>query len=199
MNRATSAIGRAVFLARDGVLNEDRPNGVGRPEDFAWLPGAIPALRALRRGGWRLVVTTNQPAIARGLLGPAEYDNLTGWMRAELRRHGVALDGVYHCPHLPDAPLAAWRRQCACHKPHAGMFRRAARDLQLDLTDCVVIGDSGDDVAAARAARVAAAIRIADPADTAALVASHDAADFTCNDHAQAADWLLHHEKRQRA
>jgi D-glycero-D-manno-heptose 1,7-bisphosphate phosphatase len=199
MNRGMGAIRRAVFLGRDGVLNEERPGGVGRPDDFTWLPGAIAALRALRHGGWRLVVTTNQPAIARGLLGPAEYDNLTSWMRAELRRHGVALDGVYHCPHLPDAPLVAWRRQCACHKPQAGMLRRAARDLQLDLSDCVVIGDSADDIAAGRAAHVAAAIRIVDAADAASLAAAAPGADFTCNDLAQAADWLLHHEKRQRA
>jgi D-glycero-D-manno-heptose 1,7-bisphosphate phosphatase len=199
MIRGSGAVRRAVFLGRDGVLNEDRPRGVARPEDFAWIAGAIPALRALRRGGWRLVVATNQPAIARGLLGPAAYDNLTSWMRAELRRQGVSLDGVYHCPHLPDAPLVAWRRQCACRKPRPGMLQRAARDLQLDLRDCVVIGDSADDIAAGRAAGVAAAIRIAGATGAAAVAAADPAADYTCDDLAQAADWLLHHEKRQRA
>ena len=99
----------AVFLDRDGVLNQDRGH-VSRPEDFEWLPGTMHALRALQRAGWALVVVTNQSGIARGLYGPAEYENLTAWMHSELARHGIALDGVYHCPHLPDAPLAAWRR-----------------------------------------------------------------------------------------
>ena len=103
------AVRRAVFLDRDGVLNQDR-GYVSRPEDFEWMPGTMHALRALQRAGWALVVVTNQSGIARGLYGPAEYENLTAWMHSELARHGIALDGVYHCPHLPDAPLAAWRR-----------------------------------------------------------------------------------------
>ena len=189
---------RAVFLGRDGVLNEDR-GLVGRPEDFVWLPDAIHALRALRHGGWRVVVATNQPGIARGLLGPAEYDNLTGWMQAELARHGVALDGVYHCPHLPDAPLAAWHRQCDCRKPAPGMLRRAARDLRLDLASCVMIGDKPADIAAGRAAGVAACIRIAEGIDHASFDIDQPPADFTCADLEQAADWLLHHEKKLHA
>jgi D-glycero-D-manno-heptose 1,7-bisphosphate phosphatase len=102
---------------------------VSRPEDFEWMPGVMHALRALRRAGWALVVATNQSGIARGLYGPAEYENLTAWMQSELAQHGIALDGVYHCPHLPDAPLAAWRRQCDCRKPAPGMLRRAARAI----------------------------------------------------------------------
>ncbi|MET0384028.1 MAG: HAD family hydrolase [Burkholderiaceae bacterium] len=191
-------IRRAVFLDRDGVLNEDRGH-VSRPDEFAWLAGSIDALRALRQGGWRLVVVTNQPGIARGLFGPAEYDNLTGWMQAELSHHGVSLDGVYHCPHLPDAPLTAWRRQCDCRKPAAGMLRRAARDLKLDLPSCVVVGDQPSDIAAGRAAGVAACIRIADAIDHLSHDIAQPRADFTCADLAEAADWLLHHEKQLHA
>jgi len=189
---------RAVFLGRDGVLNEDR-GGIARPADFAWLPGAIPALRALRRGRWRLVVVTHQPGIARGLFGPAAYDNLTAWMRAELARQGVTLDEVCHCPHLPDAPLAEWRRHCACRTPQPGLLRRAARDLRLDLPSCVMVGATADDVQAGRAAGVAACVRIAPPTEVAALARAADAADFTCCNLAQAADWLLHHEKQLHA
>lgn len=189
---------RAVFLGRDGVLNEDPGHVVSRPEDVAWLPGAIPALRALRHAGWRLVVASNQPGIARGLFGPAEYDNLTGWMQAELARQGVTLDGVYHCPHLPDAPLAMWQRRCDCHLPAPGMLRRAARDLRLDLASCVVVGAQPADIAAGRAARLAACIRLTGAVDPAALDAP-SAADYTCHDLAQAADWLLHHENQLHA
>lgn len=189
---------RAVFVDRDGVLNEDRGH-VGRPADFAWLPGAIAALHSLQRAGWRLVVVSNQAGIARGLFGPAEYDNLTGWMQSELARHGVALDAVYHCPHLPDAPLAAWRRQCDCRKPAPGMLRRAARDLKLDLRACVMVGDQPSDVAAGRAAGVAACIRIADPIDHASFDIAEPPADFTCGNLEQAADWLLHHDKQLHA
>ena len=189
---------RAVFLGRDGVLNEDHGH-VSRPEDFRWLPGAIQALQALKHAGWRLVVVTNQAGIARGLFGPAEYDNLTSWMHAALATHGVALDGVYHCPHLPDATLAAWCRQCDCRKPAPGMLRRAARDLKLDLGGSVMIGDKPSDIVAGRAAGVAACIRIAGGLDLASCDIAEPPADFTCENLAQAAEWLLGHERQLHA
>ena len=189
---------RAVFLDRDGVLNEDR-GYVSRPEDFEWRPGVMHALRALQRAGWALVVTTNQSGIARGLYGPAEYQNLTAWMHSELAHHGITLDGVYHCPHLPDAPLAAWRRQCDCRKPAPGMLRRAARDLRLDLSASVMVGDKPSDIVAGRAAGVAACIRIADAMDHASCDIADPPADFTCASLAEAARWLLEDEQKQHA
>jgi D-glycero-D-manno-heptose 1,7-bisphosphate phosphatase len=189
---------RAVFLDRDGVLNRDRGD-VSRPEDFEWMPGVMHALRALRRAGWALVVATNQPGIARGLYGPAEFDNLTAWMHSELARHGITLDAVYHCPHLADAPLAAWRRQCDCHKPSPGMLRRAVRDLGLHLPACVMIGDKPSDIRAGRAAGVAACIRITEALDQACSDLADPTADFTCASLGEAARWLLAHEETQLA
>jgi D-glycero-D-manno-heptose 1,7-bisphosphate phosphatase len=189
---------RAVFMDRDGVLNHDRGD-LCRPEDFEWMPGVMHALRVLKRAGWQLVVVTNQSGIARGLFGPAAYDNLMGWMHAELASHGIALDGVYHCPHLPDAPLIAWCRQCECRKPAAGMLRRAARDLKIDLKASVMIGDKPSDILAGRAAGVAACIRIADGIDHASCDIADPPADFTCESLAEAARWLLHHEGKLHA
>jgi D-glycero-D-manno-heptose 1,7-bisphosphate phosphatase len=191
-------IRRAVFLDRDGVLNEDRGD-VSRPEDFEWMPGVMHALRALQRAGWALVVTTNQSGIARGQFGPAAYDNLTAWMHNELSRHGITLAGVYHCPHLPDAPLSEWRRRCACRKPLPGMLTRAARDLDLDLSACVMVGDKPSDILAGRAAGVAACIRIADAIDHASSDFATPPADFTCAGLAEAARWLLQHEQARHA
>ena len=193
-----STLRRAVFLDRDGVLNQDR-GYVSRPEDFEWMPGVMHALRALQRAGWALVVTTDQSGIARGLYGPAEYENLTAWMHSELARHGITLDGVYHCPHLPDAPLAAWCRQCDCRKPAPGMLRRASRDLRLDLSKCVMVGDKPADILAGRAAGVAACIRIADAIDHAYCDFADPPADFTCASLAEAARWLLEHEEKRHA
>ena len=193
-----SPVRRAVFLDRDGVLNQDR-GYVSRPEDFEWMPGTMHALRALRRAGWALVVVTNQSGIARGLYGPAEYQNLTAWMRSELARHGIALDGVYHCPHLPDAPLAAWRRQCDCRKPAPGLLRRAARDLDIDLAASVMVGDKPSDILAGRAPGFAACIRIAEAIDHASCDIADPPADFTCANLAEAARWLLEHEETRLA
>ena len=200
---------RAAFLSCEGVLAEDASR-VSRPQEFHWLPGAVQALKWLQRAEWKLVVVTNQPGIARGLVGPAEYDNLTDWMRAELSAHGVTLAGIYHCPHLPDTPLAAWRRQCECHLPKPGLLRRAARDLSLDLPSCVMLGHRADDILAGRAARLAACVRIlgddtpavtevptekALPTDTQAWPET----DYTCSTLAEGAYWLLAHERERRA
>lgn len=208
---------RAVFLAREGVLCEDLLL-VSRPQDFHWRPGAVQALKWLQRAHWRLVVVTNQPGIARGLFGPAEYDNLTGWMCSELAGHGVTMDGVYHCPHLPDTPLAAWCRHCECHLPQPALLRRAARDLGLDLGSCVMMGHSADDIGAATSAGLGACVRIADdegalPSHVATDAASEETllpapreaaaatpgADYTCASLAEAAYWLLAHERERRA
>jgi D-glycero-D-manno-heptose 1,7-bisphosphate phosphatase len=182
---------RAVFMSREGVLCEEGA-GIRRADDFRWMPGAIQALKWLHRAHWKLVVVTNQPGIARGLFGPAEYDNVTAWMQAELASHGAPLEAVYHCPHLPDAPLAAWCRQCECRLPQPGLLRRAARDLALDLPSSVVLGHAPEDIAAGRAAGVAACVRIHDDA------ADPDA-DYTCASLAEAAYWLLSHEGERRA
>ena len=191
-----TALRRAVFLDRDGVLNRDHGH-VSRPKDFEWLPGVMHALRALQRAGWALVVATNQPGIARGLFGPAEFDNLTAWMHSALAQHGITLDGVYHCPHLPDAPLAQWRRHCECHQPAPGMLRRAARDLGLDLSACVLVGGKPSHVLAGRAAGVAACIRLAEALDHASCDIADPPADFTCASLAEGARWLLEHEQKR--
>jgi D-glycero-D-manno-heptose 1,7-bisphosphate phosphatase len=142
-----------VFLDRDGVVNVEREY-LHRVEDFAFLPGVPAALARLQGAGWRLVVVTNQSGIARGYYSQADYQRLTAHMVSELARAGVVLDRVLHCPHLPDAAVPAYRVACDCRKPAPGMLLAAATQLQLDLGQCVMIGDKASDIAAGRAAGV---------------------------------------------
>jgi D-glycero-D-manno-heptose 1,7-bisphosphate phosphatase len=143
----------AAFVDRDGVLNEDH-GYVGRIEDFRWLPGAIAALERLQATGWALVVITNQSGIARGFYSEADFERLCDHMRAELAAHGVTLSAIEHCPHLPDATVATYRRDCDCRKPAPGMILRAARALDIDLAASWLFGDKPSDIAAGRAAGV---------------------------------------------
>ena len=147
------ALQRAVFLDRDGVINVDH-GYVHRIDDFRFVPGSEVAMRRLQSAGWRLVVVTNQSGLARGLYSMLEYERFTAHLLEQLGAVGVGVDAVLHCPHLPDAAVAAYRLDCDCRKPGPGMLLRAARELALDLPASVIVGDRLSDVQAGRAAGV---------------------------------------------
>ena len=143
----------ALFFDRDGVINEE----VGylyRPEDVRWVEGIFPLARAARRGGYKLVVVTNQSGIARGLYNTEQFEGLMHWMGEEFRAQGAPLDGVYHCPYHPEHGVGPWKREHEDRKPGPGMLLRAAHDLRLDLPRSVLVGDRCSDIAAAHAAGV---------------------------------------------
>lgn len=142
---------RAAFLDRDGVINIDH-GYVHRPEDFDWVPGTVDAMRRLQQAGYALVVVTNQAGIARGYYTEDQYRALATWMAATLEHQGVHLTAQYHCPHLPEAPLAQWRMRCDCRKPAPGMIRRALAEWQLDGASSWLFGDKPSDLAAGWAA-----------------------------------------------
>jgi D-glycero-D-manno-heptose 1,7-bisphosphate phosphatase len=150
---APQRLRRAAFIDRDGVINEER-GFVHRLEDFVPLPGAFEALQALQAAGYLLVVITNQSGIARGLYSESDYLALSAAMERLLLAAGVRLDGIYHCPHLADAPLERYRMECDCRKPQPGMILQAARDLRVEVRASILIGDRATDTAAGRAAGV---------------------------------------------
>ncbi|NML13535.1 D-glycero-alpha-D-manno-heptose-1,7-bisphosphate 7-phosphatase [Azohydromonas caseinilytica] len=159
--RRAGGLRPAAFLDRDGVLNEDL-GYVHRIKDFRLLPGVIEALRLLAREH-ALVVVTNQSGIARGYYTEEDHARLSAHLCALLRAEGVALAGLYHCPHHPEAALAQWRRDCDCRKPGPGMILRAAVELGLDLRASLLAGDRDSDLRAGRAAGVGRCFLIAAP------------------------------------
>ncbi len=138
----------ALFLDRDGTLVENVPYNAD-PTAVVLEPRVGRALRWARDAGFALVVVTNQSALARGLCTEADVQAVNDRMRDLLRAEGCELDGVYVCPHHPDFGPA-----CDCRKPAPGLLQRAARDLHLDLTRSVLVGDSERDMEAARRAGV---------------------------------------------
>ena len=141
---------RALFLDRDGVVNEE----IGylfRPEEVRFVPGIVSLCQTARRLGYRIFVVTNQAGIARGFYTEADYHALMKWMREQFRREGVVFDGVYHSPYHPEHGVGKFKREHEDRKPGAGMLRRAARDLGLVLAESVMVGDRCTDVGAANA------------------------------------------------
>ncbi len=143
----------AVFLDRDGVLNEDRHH-VHKVEDFEWLPGAREAVRWLNDSGYLVIVVTNQAGIGRGLYTGREFDHLMDWFAEELAREGAHIDAIYHCPHHPTAGLGEYHVVCECRKPAPGMLVRALREWPIDAGRSIMVGDKHTDLEAAKAAGI---------------------------------------------
>ncbi|MCK8515264.1 D-glycero-beta-D-manno-heptose 1,7-bisphosphate 7-phosphatase [Methylonatrum kenyense] len=135
----------AVFLDRDGVINRDSELFIRSVEEFQPLPGSLDAIRRLKQAGWAVVVCTNQSGVGRGLYSLATLDSIHAHLRGLLAEQGTALDGIYACPHLPEAG-------CACRKPRPGMLLQAAEELDLDLGNSFMVGDAARDLEAGIAA-----------------------------------------------
>jgi D-glycero-D-manno-heptose 1,7-bisphosphate phosphatase len=143
---------RALFLDRDGVVNQE----IGylyQSEDVRWMEGIIPLCQTAQRFGYKLIVVTNQSGIARGFYTQQDFDNLMLFMRIELARHNITLDGVYHCPYHPEG-IGEYKREHEDRKPSPGMLYRAALDHWIDLSQSILIGDRCSDIAAANAAHL---------------------------------------------
>jgi D,D-heptose 1,7-bisphosphate phosphatase len=133
---------QAVFLDRDGTLNED----TGYPADIHQVhiyPAAFEAVRLLRRAGFATVVVTHQSGVGRGYFDSRDLDELHARFLEEFARRGARLDGLYSCPHAPEGTNAD---RCSCAKPRAGLGLLAASELGLDLGSSYMVGDKPDDV-----------------------------------------------------
>jgi D-glycero-D-manno-heptose 1,7-bisphosphate phosphatase len=135
----------AVFLDRDGVVNESPPAGeyVTSWQEFRFIPGVQSALAGLRQRipGVRLVIITNQRGIATGAVSGSVLADIHLRMGAALAAAGAALDGVYVCPHDIGT--------CVCRKPETGLIDEALRDMpDIDRQHAVLVGDSLFDIVA---------------------------------------------------
>ena len=142
---------RALFLDRDGTLIRNEPYR-DTPKGMKLLPNVARGLRAWIDSGFTPVIVTNQSGLARGLFTRKSLERIHARLLELLRRRDVKIEAVYVCPHLPEGTVRRYARSCECRKPKAGLIRRAARELGLDLQRSVTIGDSPRDVAAGRKA-----------------------------------------------
>ncbi|MCI5220398.1 MAG: HAD family hydrolase [Candidatus Electrothrix sp. LOE2] len=130
----------AVFLDRDGTINEQMGyiNHISR---FILLPGAAQAIRTLNEQHIPVVVVTNQSGLARGYFPPSLLDEVHARMKRELAAAGAHIDGIYICPHHPEAREEQFRKDCTCRKPKTGLLEQAAAELDLDLQRSFMVGD----------------------------------------------------------
>ena len=132
------ALRGAVFVDRDGTLVVER-GYLSDARDLELLPGTARALHQLQAAGWPVLVISNQSGVGRGLFPLARVHEAMARLRVDLRAEGVELDGIYFCPHRPDAG-------CACRKPGTALLERAADDHLLRLRSSFMVGDKLLDV-----------------------------------------------------
>ena len=186
----------AVFLDRDGVLVQDVDLLVRRA-DLRLLAGVPAALNQLHQAGFALIVASNQTVVARGLATEAEVSVLNEVLQEIiLKAGGPLLDGWYFCPHHPNANVPVYRMNCDCRKPQPGLLRRAAGELDLDLSTSFMVGDRITDIiagarAGCRTVLVETGMHSQPPIETAEPIDLSTQPDYRCASLRDAADWIL--------
>lgn len=150
---------KAVFLDRDGVINElvyypergvrDSPFTA---EQFKLIPGVAESIRRLHEMGYKVILASNQPGIANRYMSRDTFNRIRKKMNDELVENGGALDGEYYCFHHPEAKIERLKANCKCKKPKPGLLIQAANDMNIDLSQSWMIGDRMVDVEAGKSA-----------------------------------------------
>jgi histidinol-phosphate phosphatase family protein len=132
-----------IFLDRDGTVIQDT-GYIGDPNLVQFMPGVLPALCRFQDAGYELVVISNQSGIGRGVITQEQYELVAQKIGDLLDQHGIRT-ATYYCPHSPN-------ERCQCRKPNPYLLLRAARELDIDLSQSYMIGDRLTDVEAGAAA-----------------------------------------------
>lgn len=182
---------KAVFLDRDGTLNED-PGYLSHPDQMKILPGVGEALAKLKKAGFSLVVVSNQSGVSRGLIPPDALPQIHARMDQLLSPYGVKIDRYALCLHRPE-------ENCACRKPKPKLLQDSASELGLDFARSYMVGDKPADFLAGKASGVRASIlvRTGEGRNTEAKLSDHPGEqrpDVILDSLPAAADWILSQE-----
>lgn len=132
---------KLIVLDRDGVINQDSDEYVKTVEEWIPIAGSMDAIARLNRGGYRVVIATNQSGIARGFFDLETLSAMHKKMHELANRAGGHIDGIFFCPHGPED-------KCVCRKPKDGLFKEIQRRMGVSLQDCPTVGDSLRDLQA---------------------------------------------------
>ena len=142
---------KAIFLDRDGTITNSGDH-VYKIEDLKFVSGAIEGLKKMEETGYLLIVMTNQAGIAKNLFSENDYFKFRMEMHRRLNDSEIVIDAEYYCPHHINGVIEKYKIDCNCRKPKIGMFERAAKDFDLDLSRCWMVGDNPSDILAGKSA-----------------------------------------------
>lgn len=135
---------KALFLDRDGVVNEDSeyPH---KPEHIIFKPAIFDVCQKALEKGYVIVIVTNQAGVAKGRFTEDDVRSLHAWMAEKFLEKGIPVAGFYYCPFHKNAVITEYKKDSDCRKPGPGMFLSAAKDLGIDLSKSIMIGDKQSD------------------------------------------------------
>ena len=184
-----------VFLDRDGTLIEE-VGYLSHLDRIALYPWSIESVKLLNRAGFKVVVVTNQAGVARGLFDEDFIDEAHRFLDQKFSDGGATIDKFYYCPHHPEASVEAYRCECDCRKPKAGMLWKAAQELQLELSHSFVIGDRLSDLRLGPAVGAKSVLVRTGYGETTARELTDDVeVDYTAPELMTAVAWILRHSK----
>jgi len=134
-----------VILDRDGVINHVAEDDVTTVDGWSPIPGSIEAISRLKKAGYLVTIATNHSGIARGLYSETELQQMHDKMQKMLSARGASIDGIFYCPHGPEA-------NCICRKPKPGLLFQIAKKFDIDLSETPLVGDNISDIQAAKMA-----------------------------------------------
>ncbi len=175
---------RAVFLDRDGVINEDRPDYVKSVAELKIFPFVPDCIYRLNSAGFRVYVISNQQCVAKGLVSEADLYAIEFEIVRLLVGCGGKIDGFYYCTHLAT-------QGCNCRKPKPGLLLQAAHEHDLDLGNSFVIGDSEKDLAAGREAGCRTVLVLTGKVSAEDVPALSIKPDFVARDLTEAVEYIL--------
>jgi D-glycero-D-manno-heptose 1,7-bisphosphate phosphatase len=195
----TASTGRtALFLDRDGVLNEpvwDERSGTMesplKPSDVILAAGAAIAVRRATDAGLPVIVVSNQPSAAKGIVAEPTIRTVHARVVDLLAAEGAVIDRSYLCLHHPHGVVASLTQVCDCRKPAPRMLLQAAADLDLELSRCWMIGDTDADLGAARRASLAGVVIVENPLSAHRRTTLSDSADALTSTITAAMDLVL--------
>ncbi len=132
-----------VIIDRDGVINQDSDDYIKSPDEWIPISGSLEAICRLKKAGYLVTVASNQSGLARGLYSEETLKQIHDKMDRMLAARGASVDGIFYCPHGPEA-------NCVCRKPKPGLLIQIARQFDIDLSRTHFVGDSISDIQAAK-------------------------------------------------
>lgn len=140
-------VNKAIFLDRDNTIIED-PGYINNPDQVKLVEGAPEALSSLKALGYKLVVVSNQSGVARGIVTEEALGRIHKRLEQLLAEKGVSLDRIYYCPYHTEGVIPKYRKDSDWRKPNPGMLLAASSDMDIDLRESWMVGDTTNDIEA---------------------------------------------------